>query len=488
MQGSNFKALWDFIFLSSGELIGKIAGLLAFAYLARVLEPSGYGSLEAALALLGIFSLFVEFGFGTTGTREIAHDRNRVNEFAQSIPGMKLLLVLVCLPAMWLIGYLTGGSEQTKVLIYIMSFALLGAVWNQGWLFQGLEKMSRVSVGQALKSLFFLLCVMLFIRSGDDLKWVGVIEVGAAALVAVYFLSWQHASRIPIRISLYVSKSRDLIVSSSAVGFGNMVWALNQYMPTLLVAFLIGGAATAWLGSAHRIVNAIISFSLIYHFNLFPSVSRRIKRSKQAFAEIVEPSVRVTAWFGIGIALSITLLSKPICIFVFGETFESAALPMAVLIWSLPLTLLNGHPRWALIAKGKQRYVLIAQLSGTVTTLAMCFWLIPKYGPLGGAMAMVCCSAMVWVVAHVSATRWVAPMPSIGMVWRPILLSGALIAGVMMLDVDSIVAGVAGSVLFALVAPLLDSRLVQDIHALSQIKNDLQDRSTATERLNDQAS
>lgn len=478
MHDSKFKALWDFVFLSGGEMIGKIAGLIAFAYLARALDPTAYGSLEAALALLGIFTLFVEFGFGATGTREIIKSGKRVNEYAKKIPGMKLLLVLVCLPAMCMVAFFTGGSEQTVNLIYLISFALLGAVWNQGWLFQGLEKMSLVSVNQALKMLFFMLCVMVFIDSSDDLIWVGAIEVGAAALMALYFLSWQRIENIPIGVNLSVSQSRSLIVSSFAVGFGNMVWALNQYMPTLLVAYLVGGSATAWLGAAHRIVNAIISFSLVYHFNLFPSVSRRLQRSKQAFAEIVEPSFRVTSWVGIGIALSISLLSKHICIFVFGPAFTSAALPMSVLIWSLPLTLLNGHARWALIAKEKQRYVLYAQLSGTVTTLILCFLLIPKFGPLGGAVAMVCCSAMVWLVAHISATIWVAPIPSLGMVWRPVMLSAAIITTNLLLDGDSIWVSVLGVVGFVLIAPLLDSRLIQDMHNLSRIKNDLKGHPT----------
>jgi O-antigen/teichoic acid export membrane protein len=473
MHNSKFKALWDFIFLSGGEMIGKVAGLLAFAYLARALNPGAYGSLEAALALLGIFALFVEFGFGATGTREISRDKSRINDYAKKIPGMKFLLALLCIPTMWAIALLMVNSEQSTDLIYVMSFALLAAVWNQSWLFQGLEKMSLVSVNQALKMLFFLLCVIIFVDSSDDLLWVGAIEVGSAALVAIYFLSWQKKERIPIGINLRISQSRRLIESSSAVGFGNMVWALNQYMPTLLVAFLAGGAATAWLGAAHRIVNAIISFSLVYHFNLFPSVSRRLQQSKQAFAEIVEPSMRVTAWVGVGIALSISLFSEEICNLVFGQEFTSAALPMSVLVWSLPLTLLNGHPRWALIAKEKQRYVLFAQLSGTVTTVVLCFWLIPIFGPLGGAMAMVCCSAMVWLVAHIYAARLVAHIPSLALVWRPVLLSASVIGTILLLEVDSTVNSVLGVASFVLIAPLLDSRLIHDMHALSRIKSDL---------------
>ena len=63
-------------------MVGKIAGLLAFAYLARVLGPMAYGSVEVALALLAILTLFVEFGFGAIGAREISHRKRSVNDYA----------------------------------------------------------------------------------------------------------------------------------------------------------------------------------------------------------------------------------------------------------------------------------------------------------------------------------------------------------------------------------------------------------------------
>ena len=473
MQGSKFKALWDFIYLSGGEMIGKIAGLLAFAYLARVLAPSDYGSLEAALALLGIFALFVEFGFGATGTREIARNPDRINEFARSIPGMKFLLALISMPAMWLLAEATGGSDQSTTLVVIMSFALLPSIWNQNWLFQGLELMGAVSVSQALKMTAFVLGVVLYVNSSADLLLVGVIEVFSTLLLALYFMAWQLKRRIPIRMDLSVSRSRKLIVDSASVGLSNLVWAMNQYMPTILVAYLMGGVATAWLGAAHRIVNAIISFSLVYHFNLYPSLTRRVQQSQRAFDEIIRPSIRVTAWFGIAIALSISLTSYHICTLVFGDAFSNASLTMSVLIWSLPLTLLNGHPRWALIAKGEQRYVLYAQMSGTVTTLILCFLLIPPLGPLGGAIAMVSCSGMVWLVAQIHAIRCVAPIPSVSLVWKPASLALAIIAAMAYLGADSFVANILALAAFVLLAPLIDTRLISDMHNLSRIKSDL---------------
>lgn len=472
MSNSNFKALWDFIFLSGGEMIGKVASLAAFAYLARTLGPTAYGSVEVALALLAILTLLVQFGLGPIGAREISRNPETTNSYARLIPGSRLILALIAVPSMWIFAETMGNSHETKELVFITAFALFGIVWNQSWLFQGMDKMRLVSLSQALKMVFYFVCVVLFVKSSADLTKVAYIEVAAAAITALYFLILQKASKVPIGIRIKPQKALYMIRKAMAVGGSNVIWALNQYLPTLLVALLIGGASTAWLGSAHRVVNAIITFSMLYHFNLFPAISYRLQHSTLAFEQIVWPSFRVTAWFGIAIALAVSLFAKWISIVFFGESFVEAALPMSILVWSLPLTLLNGHARWALIAKEKQRYVFYAQLAGTITTIVIGLLLIPQYGPLGGAVAMVFCSGTVWLVAHVYAIKKVSPIPSIDIVWRPVCLAMLILLLVNRIGDESIMLSILGITVFVLLAPILDKTLIKDIHKLSKIKND----------------
>lgn len=472
MNNSKFKALWDFIFLSGGEMIGKIAGLVAFAYLARTLGPKAYGSVEVALALLSILTLLVQFGFGPIGAREISRNPESTNLYARWIPGSRLVLALIAVPVMWGIAEIMSHSPETKELIFITAFALFGIVWNQSWLFQGMEKMSVVSLNQALKMVFYFVCVVLFVKSPDDLIKVAYIEVASAAVMAFYFLVIQRGLSVPIGIRINPQIILKMVKKAFAVGASNVIWALNQYLPTLIVALMVGGAATAWMGSAHRIVNAIITFSMVYHFNLFPAVSYRLHHSALAFNKIVWRSFRVTAWAGIFIALVISLFAEWVSFIVFGENFVEAALPMAVLIWSLPLTLLNGHARWALIAKDKQRYVCYAQLAGTVTTVVVGLLLIPSYGPSGGAIAMVFCSGMVWLVAHMYASKLVARIPSIDIAWRPFFIALMILFLVQFFGDDSMIASIVGIVLYLGLAPFIDKTLIGDMHALSKIKND----------------
>ncbi|MBK7284258.1 MAG: hypothetical protein IPI83_07655 [Sphingomonadales bacterium] len=65
-----------------------------------------------------------------------------------------------------------------------------------------------------------------------------------------------------------------LVREGAAVGSTNFVWALAQSVPLFLIASLSGGVETAWFAGAARIVGSLGQFGNLYHFNLYPAVSR----------------------------------------------------------------------------------------------------------------------------------------------------------------------------------------------------------------------
>jgi len=467
---SRFRALWDFSFLTGGETIGKLLGFIAFAYLARVLGPEKYGGIEVAFTLLSVFSLFVNFGLSPIGAREVAQNPEDKDHWAALMPGTRFMIVLVCVPAMCGVAAGMGLDREVRQLAWIMSLALIPLIWNQNWLLQGLERMGLVSVGQALRMATLVAGVLLLVRGPGDLLRVGLIEIVAAGVLASYFVFLQHRLKIPIRLSFDLKEISRLIRRGFSIGLSQVIWALNQYLSTLMVAFLLGGTAVAWFAAAHRIVNAIVGYSAIYHFNLFPAVAARLKESKAAFDDLIRPSFRVAAWGGIGIALAGTLAAERISVFVFGSEFRQAGLPMAVLMWCLPITLLAGHARWALIAIDEQRFVAIAHGCGVVTTILAGLLLIPRFGAVGASITMLASYTVVWLVAHVSGEFKIGRMP-LAEIIRPGLLAAITIYAVSMLSGFSI-PGIAGGLLFfAAVAPLVDRALIRDIQRISAIKS-----------------
>lgn len=466
---SRLRLVRDLAALTAGELLGKVAGFLAFAWLARVLSPEGYGAVELAASLLLFFGLVVDFGVGQIGAREIARAPERAAALVGQLPALRILTALVAVPAMAGTALFLGQPARTVHLVWIFSLALLFVPFFQRFLLQGLDRMPWLALAQASRMLFFAGGVVLLVRSEEHLLRVGVLEIGAAGLVALYHLGVQL--RLGFAPRLHFTGLAALLREAWPVGAEQIAWSFNQFAPTLLVAWLLGGDEIAWFGSSQRIVMSLGTFVALYHLNLYPTLARRAG-NPVAVQALVGPSLRITAWLGTTAALVLCLLAEPLLRIAFGARFAIAAPTFAMLAWVLPISLLSGHARFALIASGNQKLELWAQLLGAGITIGTGVFLVPKLGGVGAALTMIVATSCVWVVAH-GATRYtVARLPFFGPLWRPAVAAaaGALAATQIAPHAAWAQAGIAcGSMLLA--APLLDRRLLADARALAEAKS-----------------
>ncbi len=163
MSRSAPQLVRDFLALSGGELLAKLAGFAAFAYLARTLPAEGYGAVELAVALAMLFMLVVDFGFGPIGARELAREPARAAQLAAAIPTARCALALLGVAGMVLCSFMLDQPRETRALIRIYAVSLLAAPWTLNWLLQGLDLMPWVALAQAVRMIAFALGVVVFV-------------------------------------------------------------------------------------------------------------------------------------------------------------------------------------------------------------------------------------------------------------------------------------------------------------------------------------
>ncbi len=479
-RGRNLKLLRDFFALSGGQLLSKLIGFVAFAYLARTLDPESYGIVEYAVGLSVFFAMIIDFGLGPIGVREISRAPQRVASLAAHIPAARLLIALVAIPIMGLTTVLTGQANETVQLVWLFSLGLLAIPWKQDWLLQGLEMMRAAAAAQVIRMSAFTIGIIVCVHASQDLLRVGMVEIAAAAIGAAYYLTVQQFWVTPVRLGFSGGELRRLMEQGLSVGLSNMVGAIIQYAPLFLVASIVGGAETAWFGASHRIVISLVTFSWVYHFNLYPAIARRVGKAPEDLDGLVRASFRVVAWAGIGLALVLTLLARPLLVLAFGDQFATAAPAFSVLIWVVPITFLSGHARYVLIAVGQQRFLLAAQISGAVAMLLVSLVLIPVLHSVGAAVAMLVASLVVWAAAHTFAVVHIGRLPALSIVALPAII--AMLSGLLVhfIDTNPWVATAVTALVYALCAPMVDGKLLSALRRLGQAKADLAPPSEAT--------
>jgi O-antigen/teichoic acid export membrane protein len=463
--GGGLKFFLDFGILSGGHVTIKIIGFFVFAFLARTLYAEGYGAVEYVVGLSVFFATLVDCGLGAVGVRRIARQPGDLPVLAAQVPLARLGLALISVPLMALVAAPATQEPAVRGLVWLFAFSLLAAPWRQDWLLQATERMSEAMVAQLLRVIIFGLFVLWLVRDPTDILAVGWAEIAAVSMMSLYCVALQQAKIAPFRLRAPVAGFAGLAREGAVVGFGNAVWAANQYAPLLLVASLGGGMETAWFAAANRMVASVLTFSHLYHFNLYPAIARATMKDRDELTSVLAASFRVVAWGGILVALALTLVAQPLCVLLFGAKFGPSAAMLMVMAWVVPITLLSGHARWSLVAAGIQSRVVYAQIAGLSAIGIVGIPLVLSLGGRGAALVSVVASAAVWLAAHVFSGRHGGRPPAFTLALAPGGLALVVIGGSRMLGLDSWSAGF-GVIVFAAAAPLLDRKLLPDLWRL----------------------
>ncbi len=466
------KLLRDLVALSSGQVFSKLVGFLTFGYLARTLGPESYGTVEFATGIVVFSTKVIDCGLGPVGVRRLAQSSDRLPVLAAQIPGAKLLIALLVVPSICLAVSVLGLPLESVRLMWLFSLALLAVPWDQQWLLQGLEKMKLAAAAMPLRMTAFGIGVVLLVRTEADLLAVGVAELGAAVVFTTYLLLVQQRWLTPVRLRVSFAAFRELTAEGISLGLSGMLWALVQYLPLFFVATLVSAEETAWFGASHRIVFSLLVFSYLYHFNLYPALTRRMS-SIEKLVSLTSASFRVVAWASVLIALVLTMLSEPILGIVFGLPFTAAAPTFSILIWTLPVTLLSGHARWVLTAAGLQRSVLAAHLVAAVAMLTIGFAAVSGFQARGAAAAVVLVSLVAWATAHHQASTRVTVLPGVRGLVLPLALAGCGGWTGQFLALSPWAAVAIATLIYCAGAWLLDKRLLADLKYLAAAKSEV---------------
>lgn len=464
------KLFRDFTVLAAGQLASKALGFLAFAWIARALDPVGYGAVEYVVGLAAFFALLVDGGLGVVGTRRAIRNPDELALLAHQIPTARLMMALLFVPVMAAIAIATMHASVPQGLVWLFAASLLTAPWRQQWLFQATGRMASVANAEILRMAVFALGVWVFVHSPTDILHVGIAELCAVAAMTGLCIYVQQRHVTPFRLTGSLAGFGDLVKEGAAVGSTNFVWALAQSAPLFLVASISGGLETAWFAGAARIVGSLGQFGNLYHFNLYPSVSKAYALSDGSLGAIQTRSMRLTAWGGVFVALTLTVFAEPLVRLTLGPKLLAAAPLLAILSWILPVALWSGHSRGALAAAGEQRKVLASQVIGLVATVVACVGLGLAYGSIGYAAGSLVGAIVVWAAAHGFAQSQGCEPPAPHSVIAPLLLATAIIVLThwQALGFWESVLAVAG---FAAVAPLADRSLIRDIRQLGSIRS-----------------
>lgn len=315
------RLLSNFFSLSVLQGANYILPLITFPYLVRVLGVEKYGLLAFVNAVISYFTIFIEYGFNLTATKEISLHRDDKKKLAEIVGGVLLTKGFLFLLSAIIMVVLIEIVEDIHAYwyLYLFSFGtLLGQLLFPQWFFMGVERMYYITFLNILSKSIFTMALFIFIQNENDFYKVPIINslgVIVAGILGLYVLKKDFDIHPVIKFGLikqYLKNGWEVFISTFFINFYR-----NFYV--VILGFLTTNLHVGYYSIAERVVKIIQTLQSVAGNTLFPYFSQKFNENKQKFENVTKKYIKNILALYLIITVLLFVFAKWIVLFIYGE-------------------------------------------------------------------------------------------------------------------------------------------------------------------------
>jgi O-antigen/teichoic acid export membrane protein len=417
-----------FTLLFAGEGAAQVLGFAAVTYLARVLEPAGFGLWLYAITIVSYAATLVEAGTDTWGIREIGAAPERFPAAVTTVLWLRAALALgaAVLVGVYALAVEPAGDRSLAILLGIPSIVAIALQTH--WALRAVGVIGPVAMAGPLQRATFLAAVVALIHDPTGAPWVvfwqGVSElVVSLYLLAVTLRATEGKLPRPARKTIS-AVARSTWPVGAARALRGIMYALNI---TVLVRFW-PNAVVGHYGVATRLLMALLVVSTLFGTAVAPGLARAAAEGGAAAGRTVEASLRGAAAAFFPLALGGVVVAPRLVTTLFGDRYSPAVPAVRMLLVVLVLTAFVDILRRTLHFLHRQHADLRNMVVCALLSVALSVALVPALGTRGAAASLVAAEVALLALSTRTAFRAGLALPRPRAFLNPAVAAGAMIA------------------------------------------------------------
>ncbi|SIO59157.1 polysaccharide transporter, PST family [Burkholderia sp. GAS332] len=385
--------------LSVLQVANMVLPLATLPYLFRVLGPDHFGAYVFAQAVIAYLVLLTDYGFILSATGEIAkvqNDRDAVSRIFWKTQAAKILVAGVGL-ALLVVGVLLVPKLIELRPIMFATFPLvIGSVLFPQWLFQGLERMSFVTISTLSARLLVIPATYLLVHSPGD-TWRAALIASMSTVVAG-IISLILIARLRL-ISFHLPSAGD-VIGAFQEGWHVFIAtaAISLYTTTnsVLLGFLAGNVTLGYFGAADKIRNVVQALIAPLTNALYPRVNALFAEDATKAFALVRKALYALSAIMLAVSIMLWALAPWIVRVGMGPQYAPAVDVlrwMAFVPWLVALSNVLGLQM--MLPLGMKKKFSEILLGSGVFNVALLVPLSIRFGAQGAAMSILATETLV---------------------------------------------------------------------------------------------
>lgn len=429
----------NFIMNATLQISAFIFPLITFPYVSRILGPSGTGNVSFATSIVTYFALFAQLGIPTYGIRATARVRDDKVLLSKTVQEIFIINAVMCVLAyivFFVVLNLVPKMYNDKVLFIIISSTILFNSVGMDWLYKGLEKYTYITIVSIIFKFIAIILMFVCVHHKNDYVIYGAISIFAVSASNICNLvNIQKLIYIKPILNYEFTKHFYPIMIFFAMSCATTIYT---NLDTVMLGFMKDNVEVGYYNAAIKIKNVLLGVVTSLGTVLLPRASYYVENNMYSeFKRIAGKALNFVVLISFPLCLYFILFAKEGVLFLSGDAYTEAILPMQILMPTLIfIGLTNIMGIQMLIPLGREKVVLYSEIAGAIVDLAINIVLIPIMSSSGAAIGTLVAEGVVWMVQY-QALKEIVKESYLKIKYIPILL-GITLAGILSYFIKSL--------------------------------------------------
>ncbi|MFQ2912519.1 flippase [Aeromonas caviae] len=371
--------------------------LMTFPYLTRVLGVSQFGVYAFILTLSQYFVLVTDFGFNLSASKRIAQangDKKTISEIYWATISAKCLIGILCGSVVLAIYFFNVNNPDYNGVVFIL-FTIVGSVFTPIWFFQGIEKISALTLTNITSRAMAIPLILWLVTSTDDANLAMLVQGATAILAATISQVLVYRSGIIIKINFSFAATIFQLKDSFPLFISTVAISLYTMSTPVILKLVSNSYEVGLYGSADRLRGALIGLFLVVGSAIYPRVNNLFTVDKVQMYQLLRKIVLAKCFFALTIIVGIWLFAPQLVAFILGEEFIVAADVLKVMSPQFFTVLMSvTMANYLLLPFGYLREYMLLPIFTCILQAGLCFFLATKFGAIGGAISVTSVEAV----------------------------------------------------------------------------------------------
>lgn len=411
------------------EVLVVVTPLITAPYVSRVLQADGVGINSYTTSLLTYFTLFASLGTANYGKKVIASHRDDIGSYSKAFWEIQLIKVFtttICL-MIWIVFAIL--YKQYTAYMLVLSFTLLGALFDISWFYGGLEKFQYTVTVNSLFKIASVICIFIFVNDKEDVLVYTAIMAISTLLgnVSMWLFLPKQVIITKIECSSIIKHLKGTLVYFGPTIATSIYTVLDK---TLIGIITDSNLQNGYYEQATKIINIVksvcfnsINGVMVARASFLYSHNNMVELNK-----IKDISYHIITFLSIGACFGLIGISDIFVPFFFGEGYDSVVELITILsIVVVVIGISSVANTVYYVAGGYMRKATKLILIGSLTNLILNVVLITKYQAIGAAISTLIAESIITILFVHGTEGFIRWSDIASVIWKKI------VAGIVML-------------------------------------------------------